>query len=266
MNVLQKPLFPPPDDVNLILAGTGIDGAAQVTLLNNLSLEYINAARQVHVISGSAFSYFIIQASIEGALRFANFANFDALNRRLHGASFWMNLLRTPAVVWGRRSYYPNAKLGETVKHIFHDSFCRKTLSSFPENLTLWSYCENRKSLVEVSRRTGFGDLSVVDMIKAAASTRFLHGAFIYEDYSFVDPNYTPLAKNLQRKIRSKEQTNIVLNYRKDGRWKNNYFIKHNQAKRPDLKIAIDFVRFIMNLPNPDISKANATLITQLEK
>lgn len=250
-----------PSAVNLILAGTGVNGAAQVKPLLSIGMDYVNSVASLNIVSGSTFSYFVAQAHVANALNFDHFLSFDQDNRSLHGASFWKNLAVTPAVLLGRRSYYPNTNLIKTVAHIFLPSFLERTLDTFPGHLTVWAYCEKRNELVALNCKNGFEDMTVTDLIRAAASTKFLHGHFEYKGYQFSDPNFSPLAKKMHRMLRTSKHKNVVINYKKSEARSDTVYIKHDSERFPDAALLRDFMYFVLNLNNKKVSTTNSDLL-----
>ena len=53
----------------LTLTGTGLNGAAQVEILCEIGVENLEKLEKINVVSGSAFSYFILHAYYSGGLR-----------------------------------------------------------------------------------------------------------------------------------------------------------------------------------------------------
>lgn len=253
-----------PNAVELVLAGTGLNGAAQVSQLYDFGCQELNSLKRVHVVSGSAFSYFVIQASVEQHLQLEHFVDFDSSNRGIHKAKFWRNAILAPKVLRGSHSFFENDLLEKTVRHIFSTAFCNQTLSHFSDNLSVWSYCENHKQLIEISNANGFGEMNVCDMIRATASTSFLHGAFHYKGYAFTDPNFSPQAKLLRKRLIRGTTPTIVLNYKKSEKRAHSLFIKHGAERFPDFAVLRDFLLFVFNIPNWKVSRTNRHILLRL--
>lgn len=250
----------------LALMGTGLDAAIQVKHLCQIGLSRLDLLERVNMLSGSTCAYFIVRAHRENGLIQENFLDFDKINRRANGCSFSKAFTKSLFVFLKKQSFYPNEKLSQTVNHLFYPEFYNRTLSQFPENICLWSYCLIRKKEIELSVKNGFGDMTVIDAIRAAVSTGFLHNPFSYQDYELIDPIFSPVISSLKRKILSQGKNQLVINYKKNGENRGNYMVKHDDSKNPKFTLAKDFFLFTCNLPNRKIRNTHTDAIHYLEQ
>lgn len=252
---------------SLSMTGTGLNGAIQVPLLAKIGTGRLNALKKVNVISGSSYSYFILQAYSKKMLREDIFLSFDKLNRTLHSSNFLVSLARLFPILFMGGSFFKNDTLDVTSGHLFKKEFCELRLKDFSDNLSVWSYCTNRKENIEISNANGFGDMTVYQLIRACISLRFLHGPFHYQDYSFVDPNFTKFArKSLLKKLFSDKNNHLVINYSKNETRGNMSFVKHTLAKHPNLEIAKDIFFFTFNISNQSIYKTHQRGLKELKE
>lgn len=249
----------------LTLAGTGLNGAAQVSILSKLGLKLLCELNQVNVVSGSSFSYFIIQAYYTGGLRADQFAHFDTLNRSLHRGGITKTLARLAPVILHQGAFFNNDLLGETGKHLFTDDFCARTLNTFPANLRIWSYCQRTNRIVEISTRTGFGDMTVPDLIRATASANFLHGQFDFAGYHFLDPNFSPKSAALIRKFFTIQGNHLLVNFKRSSIRGSTFLLKQDDSRLPSISILRDFLLFILGIPNPYINSTHANALAKLK-
>ena len=260
--VLSQFLYNSNNNSVISLAGTGSVGSAQVPILLNIGKNRFFSCTVLNVISGSSFSYFIYLAILEGKLTLKNFSEFDAANRRLHKASF---LGACRHVIKGNflsKSRYPNEKMYETVLWLFDDSFSHRPLAQLPKNVRFWLYCQARQALICVTPETpSYNQLTVADLIRASSSLKFLHGPFIWHGHEFVDPNYSPEAKQLRRNILRTPHPHLLVNYKKNLQRGSTTYLKHNNNKLPDISLLLGVLAFYFNFHNRELTRINRSLI-----
>ncbi len=248
----------------LTLAGTGLNGAAQVAILCRIGAPLLMQLDKVNVVSGSAFSYFIVQAYNSSGLRADQFTDFDKLNRSLHGGGIMRTLLRLGRVVFRRGAFFENDLLGETAKNLFTDEFCARTLDSFPGNLSFWAYCELTQGIVELSTENGFGSMTVDKLIRATASAPFLHGAFKFAGHQFVDPNFSPQSGRLIKAFFATRNNQLLVNFKRSSTRGSTLLVQQDSSSRPALTILRDFVLFTLGIPNRYIRKTHINALAAL--
>lgn len=251
-----------PEDAVLSLCGTGPNGAVQVAPLHEIGSDFIDRLSRINIISGSTFSYFVWLALREEKLKFQYFANFDAVNRTLHGASFTKGLGHFARWRPWKSQLYPNDFLIRTMQHLIKDSFLYTPLKNLSSNLVFWSYCQRRKSLVEISsQRDEFKEMNVIDLVRASISLNILHGCYEYGDYQFVDPNYSPAAKELRRILYRTDKNHLLLNHIKECYSRNHILAKHRHDKYPNVVMLRDLITFCLNLKNRDIQQTHESIL-----
>ena len=77
-----------------------------------------------------------------------------------------------------------------------------------------WGYCERRQALVKITAET-FPDMKVWEVISACLSIGFIHGQFVYADYAFTDPMFSPKFKALVRTLLRKGENHLFVNYKR---------------------------------------------------
>ncbi|MEY4590913.1 MAG: hypothetical protein RL497_2989 [Pseudomonadota bacterium] len=241
----------------LTLAGTGLNGAAQVAILCDISLAVLEKLKRVNVVSGSSFSYFILQAYHTGGLREDRFPQFDQLNRALHGGGILRAIARLGPVILRKGAFFQNDLLGQTGKHLFTEEFCNRKLSSFPSNLCFWSYCQNTNALIEISTNNGFGSMTVTDLIRATASAKFLHGRFECAGHHFLDPNFSPKASALIKHFFTIRENHLVVNFKRSSSRGRTLLLKQDNSTHPSISIMRDFIFFTLGIPNPYINNTH---------
>lgn len=252
---------------SLSMTGTGLNGAIQVPLIAHVPVDKINALKKVNIISGSCYSYFICQAYEMNLLREDIFPNFDGLNRSVHNSSFRQAVKSLYSIFFSKGSFFNNDFLDKTTACLFYEPFCLLALKDFPENLSIWSYCMNRKENIEISVRNGFGEMNVNQMIRACVSIKFLHGPFQYQDYSLVDPNLIKTArKPLLKNIFSDNNHHLVINAFKSGQRGDTHYVKHTPVRYPNLEMARDMFFFAFNIPNESIDNTHKKSLFEMEK
>lgn len=250
----------------LTLAGTGLNGAAQVAILCQIGIEKLSSLEAINIVSGSSFSYFIVQAYVSGGLRQDKFTEFDTLNRHVHRAHTLRALGKLGAVVLSQASFFQNALLGETGRNLFSEEFCTRPLSSFPLNLRFWAYCRSAGQLVEISVANGFGAMTVTELIRATASAYFLHGPFHYGEHQFLDPNFSPKAAALIKQFFSLRGNHLFVNFKRSGTRGTTLLLKQDDSARPLVALIRDLAYFTLGIPNRHIRRTHIYALQELSR
>lgn len=248
----------------LTLAGTGLNGATQVAILCKIGAPLLSEFEKVNVVSGSAFSYFIVQAYIAGGLRADQFTDFEKLNRSLHGGGVVRALLRMGPVIFRRGAFFENELLGATAKNLFTDAFCARSLDSFPANLSFWAYCQQTGGIVEISTQNGFGSMTVDKLIRATASAPFLHGPFEFAGHQFLDPNFSPLSGRLIKTFFAIRHNHLLVNFKRSSTRGRTLLLQQDNSLRPGVSILRDFLLFTLGLPNRHIRNTHINALAAL--
>lgn len=248
----------PAERAALTFGGTGLNGAVQFWVLNELGQKYIRDAHQLNLVSGSVFSYILYIALCEDQRIDQDYLiDFDRLNRRFHKASFLQSCKHIVSGKVIKTGLYPNHYLGGAITGIFDQKFLDRKLSEMPKNVCFYSYCSLRDSIVDITPGTIFDDMNIMDILRACASVVPLHGHFCYEGYHFCDPMFSPQCKNLFQRLFSTQLDHLVVNYKKEGKSDNIYFVKHDQNHFPKFVLLRDFLMLYLNIPNKALNKTH---------
>ncbi len=239
----------PADESVITLGGTGPNGSCQIAVLEMIGFDKVQRKKSINILSGSAFGYLIYLAFHQGSMRIENYLNYDSDVRRLHGASCLKALWHFCSGKHKREGLYDNSRVKDTVFHLFQADYASRELRSFNSNMTFWSYCSARNELIRISADT-FPHMKVWEVISASLSIKSVHGEFLYDDYRFSDPMFSPLFKRLVRILISGGENHLFLNYKKTQESRNVIFLKNQPLKMPLLSLLYDFFSFTCNFRN----------------
>lgn len=252
-----------PEESVISLAGTGPNAAAHVRVLRTLTLYHLARCKRLNVVSGSTFSLMICLAHSLGCLDEEALLDYDARIRRLHGMSCVKTLRHLLRGNIRNRSLYQNRQIGETVHMLFGSDFANKTLDEIALPITLYSWCQNRGALVEINRET-FPSFTLAEMARASVAIPFIHGPFLYRNYSFVDPVFSPGLKDLRRRLLSQREPHLYVNHKKTGICGKIHFVGTEDRIFPEIAMAMDFLKFYFGLPNRHVEKTNYNAIKEV--
>ncbi len=245
-----------PEESIISLAGTGPNGAAHVRVLRALTIYHLARCKRLNVVSGSAFSLMIYLAHTWGCLNYDALFDYDARIRHLHGMSCLRTLRHVARGNVRSRSLYQNQQIGDTIHMLFGSSFADKTLAEIALPLTLFAYCQHRGTLVEINRET-FPSFTFADMGRASVAIPFIHGPFLYRNYSLIDPIFSPALKDLRHRLLKQRETHLYVNHKKTAVIGKIHFVGTEERSFPELAMAMDFVKFYFGLPNRHVEKTN---------
>jgi hypothetical protein len=249
----------------LTLAGTGPNGSSQLQILKKIGRENIRLMSQVNVISGSSVSYFIYIAMLEGGFKADGFKDYDKLVRKLHKGSVTRLLIHLLTRRHKAKPVFENQLLEDTLRIFFEREFITRTLSTFDENIRFYAYCQTQERIIELSANT-HPKMTVGDVFRACVSISFLHGAFCYESYQFVDPTFSKGFGSLRRQLLATEQNHLFVNIKKHAESRNVIFVKNEDLKFPILRMFLDFSFLCMGIPNGKVKRVHSAHLEDFHK
>jgi hypothetical protein len=254
-----------PQNSVITLGGTGPNGSSQVAHLHSLGLEYIHVASTVNILSASCFAYFIyLSLCAKEGLRTENYLNYDKGMRKLHKASFFKALLHYSKSGIRNKPLYANHLLQQTINYLFETHLTERTLSELNPNLVFWAYCANEKRNIRITARE-FPCMKVWQVICACVSIPFMHGEFSYKSHRFIDGIFSPNFSGLKREILKSPDNHLYLNYKKQARSGNVFFLRNSDSKFPQLELLADFLMLAFGIPNYRVNRTHRRVIKQVE-
>lgn len=253
----------PPQQSSLVLGGTGPNGAAHISTISGLTLDYLEQLQAVHVISGSVFSLMACLAHRQGALNRANFENYDSEVRAIHKASVNNLLKHCFRNRNASRTLFDNERIRETMEMLFSSDFCAQPLSAFSPVYRFYAYCENKREIVELSVDT-FPSMTIVEVAMATASVPFMHGQYHFHDMALSDPIFCPLIKQFRKRMFMLPGQKLYVNHKRSGLAGKVYFIKAEERRFPELAMSCDFLSFNLGLSNRYVNKLHRRIIKEV--
>ncbi len=252
-----------PHQSSLVLAGTGPNGAAHISTISALSLDYIEKLQSVHVISGSVFSLMSCLAHREGALNRDNFENYDREVRNIHQASMTNVVKHFVRKRKNPRTLFDNERIRDTVEMLFGHDFVQTPLSALPYAYSFHAYCSKQGELIELSAKT-FPDMTLAEVAMATASVPFMHGEFAYREMALSDPIFCPLIKPFRKRMFSLPGHKLYVNHKRSGLSGKVYFIKTEERRFPEFSMSCDFLAFNLGLSNRYVNNLHRRLIKEI--
>ncbi|HEY7772736.1 MAG TPA: patatin-like phospholipase family protein [Marinagarivorans sp.] len=253
----------PPEQSALVLAGTGPNGAAHISTISGLTLDYVEQLHSVHVISGSVFSLMACLAHRQGALNRANFENYDREVRIIHQASIgkllkhWVRKRNSP------RTLFDNERIRETMEMLFGADFCAQPLQAFSPAYRFYAYCDNKQEIVELSVDT-FPTMTIVEVAMATASVPFMHGQYRYQDMALSDPIFCPQIKQFRKRMFVLPGHKLYVNHKRSGLAGKVYFVKTEERRFPEFAMSCDFLSFNLGLSNRYVNNLHRRIIKEI--
>ena len=252
-----------PHQSSLVLAGTGPNGAAHVTTLSALSLDYVEQLQGVHVISGSVFSLFSCLSHRQGSLQRNNFANYDLVVRDIHQASVGNAVKRLVGRKTPQRALFDNERIRDTVERLFGRDFVAMPLAALSYPYRFYAYCSNKKEIVELSVDT-FPKMTLAEVAMATACVPFMHGQFIYGDMALSDPIFCPLIRPFRKSMFSLPGNKLYVNHKRSGLSGSVYFVKAEERRFPELSMGFDFLSFNLGISNGYVNSLHRWLVSDV--
>ena len=252
----------PAKQSSLVLAGTGPNGAAHVSTISGLTLDYIEQLQSVHVMSGSVFSLMACLAHRQGALNRDKFENYDREVRVIHKASagglikHWLRRRKAP------RTLFENERIRDTMEMLFGETFCALPLTHFSPVYRFYAYCNKKQEIVELSVET-FPAMTIVEAAMATASVPFMHGQFRYRDMALSDPIFCPQIKPFRKNLFMSPGYKLYANHKRSGLRGSVYFIKTEERAFPGFAMGCDFLSFNLGLSNRYINNLHRRIIKE---
>ncbi|BCD96215.1 hypothetical protein MARGE09_P0414 [Marinagarivorans cellulosilyticus] len=252
-----------PHQSSLVLGGTGPNGAAHISTISALSLDYIEQLQSVHVISGSVFSLMSCLAHREGALNRDNFENYDQEVRNIHQASMTNVVKHFVRKRKNPRTLFDNERIRDTVEMLFGRDFVQTPLSALSYSYCFHAYCSNKGEVIELSAKT-FPDMTLAEVAMATASVPFMHGEFSYQGMSLSDPIFCPLIRPFRKRMFSLPGYKLYVNHKRSGLSGKVYFIKTEERRFPEFSMSCDFLTFNLGFSNRYVNNLHRRLIKEI--
>ena len=249
-----------PGQSSITLAGTGPNGAIQVRVLNALGSDYLKSVKDVHVISGGAFSFFIYLANRQGRFNVDNFRAYELFVKQRHRLPLYKKLSHLATMKFSGKSLYPNTHIKDTFLHLFNDEFGALSLKDLDYPVTFHSYDLQSESLVSLNRET-CPDMALIDVARACISVPPIHGHFEYGGLRLVDPIFSPSFGSLRKSLFRQSSNLLFVNHKRTRKTPKVYFLSHSSVRYPDLRLFSDFALLYLGIPNKRITQTNQELL-----
>jgi hypothetical protein len=247
----------------LSLAGAGLNLTSQVAPLCALGVEALGDLRRINILSSSVFSYLITQAHISEDLKLQNLSTLDMLSRQIYGVGTKQYLARLIPTTLTRSAFFSHQQIGEVAETIFGQRFLNSTLANLPQNLCFWAYCTKKGTLTEISIAQGFGDLPIWQLIRVCTCIPKLHGSYPYKNRAFIDPLYSPAARQLLAQIAAIKGNHLIINSNKNEDTNTGTLYLNALGTPP--KPHNDYLRFMCNRINSRIEDAQQQALSALK-
>lgn len=249
-----------PDQSSIALAGTGPNGAIQVQILNALGSDYLQSVKDIHVISGGAFSLFIYISNLQHQFNVDNFKGYERFVEERHRLSLYRKLSHLATLKFSRKSLYPNTHIKDTFRHLFSDEFGALRLKDLDYPVTFYSYDLLSESVVALNRASR-PDMALVDVARACISVPPIHGYFEYQGARLIDPIFSPGFGSLRKTLFRQGSNLLFVNHKKTRKTPNIYFLSHGSSRYPDIRLFSDFALLYLGVPNRRITQTNLELL-----
>lgn len=249
-----------PSQSTITLAGTGPNGAIQVSILNDLSARYLQSVNDIHIISGGAFSFFIYIASQYAYLNVSNLREYESFVKKRHSLPLYKKLAHLVTIKWNNKSLYPNTHIKDTFHHLFHSDFGDLTIKDLSYPVTFYSYDINSQSIIALNS-SNYPDMKLIDVACACISVPPIHGCFDYQGMQLIDTIFSPSFSLLRKGLFKKSSNHLFVNHKKTQKTNSIYFLSHSNSRYPNVRLFADFALLYLGLPNKRITQVNHQLL-----
>jgi len=244
----------------ITLAGTGPDGAIQVQILHELGDDYLHSVRDIDVISGGAFSFFIHVANQRRQFNVENFRWYERYVKERHRLPLYRKLSHLATMKLSKKSLYPNTHIRDTFLHLFDQDFGALRLADLDYPVTFHSYDLKTASVITLNRQT-CPDMALIDVARACVSVPPIHGYFDYQGMRLVDPIFSPAFASLRKSLFKRSNNLLFVNHKKTQKTSKVCFLAHSSTRYPDVRLFKDFALLYLGIPNRRITKSNLALL-----
>lgn len=238
---------------SLFLDGTGMLSSYQSAAISKLGLDGLDEFDEIHLVSGATYALFIYLAILEGEFLWSS-KDIELWNknvRKWHNVTPLLSLIKFLTFKYTK---LPAGSFGghrKACQQFFSDEFLNRTLSDFSEKINIWAYNTDRKQLTLISKKNGFGNLTVSDVITMASSVPSIFGSYIHNDEIYIDAMYAPRFSNFKYEV-FKGKIVLHLNMFKDGQKDGIRSLKIHEHQNGNELIRRDFYKFLLGLKNHD--------------
>lgn len=235
----------------LLMDGTGMLSSYQNTVLSLLGPEKLERFDEIHLISGSAYAYFIYTAIRENSFKWGP-SDVPKWNRNVQGWHGIVPILSLAKFATSRFHQLPAGKPGghhRACEEIFTEEFRNRPLSSFPKNLRIWAYNVQAKRMEFIGSQIEHSELTVADVISMAASVPAVFGEHRQNGVRYIDAMYAPRYSKLKYQVFEGKHV-LHFNMFKTGSAKGIDSIKIHEHEDGNALVRKDFLRFIAGVRN----------------
>ncbi len=252
----------PPEQSNVILAGTGPNASIQIPVLHHLRDEYLHQVKSLDVISASTFSLFAFIASQEKHLNLKRFRSFENYVREIHTITLKKRFFHTLSGKLKTENLYDNKLIEQVIEYSFGKKFTDRQVQDIPYPIQFHTFCTIQNKFITINKKT-YPEMTFKEVARACMSIPPIHGKFHYMDHSFIDPIFSNHFASLRRNIFSKYNNILYVNHKKTQDSGSVYFITPQKYTFPELQLWSDFIKFYFGITNQKIIKTNNNLVNE---
>ena len=251
-----------PDETRLILDSTGPAVTKHYLVLSAIGVKRLHQLREVHAFSGGVFAYFGFHGVVSGktnhSLEVLLTRKSEAAIRRCHHPRLLSPLQALHGLLFRQTAFGRVAPLVDTLNYIFTADHLEKRLEDFPSNIKIYLGVKGKESPIGVSLGTlpFLGDeandlqnLPIRDLVAMACAVPFIYGLPGRGD-QFFDAGYTKGYLKARRAIFRADYPTFVSTPWRQGKKGNIVFVNCYGHRSPKLRMQIDVMKLLLNLPN----------------
>lgn len=252
-----------PEDICLVLDSTGPSLTKHYLVLQAVGRDRLSRVREIHAFSGGVWAYFGFLALAGGKanLSYEDFTTprVESAMRRFHHPNA-LGPVRAMYRLALRKSAFGSAKpILDMLSYYFAGDFLEQPIERFPRNLHLYLGMKGQQDPISVSsdaiaqaatpELSQFGGMPIREIIALATTVPFVYGRWDRSD-AYFDAAYTPGYVKALKRVSSGGRPTLVSTPWRRGRKEQITFVNCFASARPQLSMALDFGRLILNIPN----------------